>query len=81
MSYKPMVGETKLLGSVALVAWTATVNTAHATSTAIILLTAQSGTLNAGEVGVSSRVNGVSFTITSFDVLDTRTIGYEIIEP
>ena len=81
MSYKPVVGEAKLLGSVALVAGTATVTTAFATSTAIILLTAQSGTLNAGDVGVSSRVNGVSFTIASLNVLDARTVGYTIFEP
>lgn len=71
----------KEIGSVALSAGAATVPTVNATNTSIIILTAQSGTLNAGDICVASRINNTSFTINSLNVLDARTVGYLILEP
>ena len=68
-------------GTADLSSGAATVNTPLITANSIIILTAQSGTLNAGDICVSSRVAGTSFTITSLNVLDGRTIGWILFEP
>lgn len=68
-------------GTVALSAGTATVNTTAVTTNSIITLTPQNlGTVTSPKtVGVTARVNGTSFTITSSDNTDTSTIGWQII--
>lgn len=90
MSYDPLINlngnnitqgkRITLSGSVALVLGSAIVNTTKATSTCVIHLSRQSGTLNIGDVSVSAKVNGVSFTITSANPLDATTIAYTILE-
>lgn len=68
-------------GTAVLVAGTVTVNTAAATNTAIILLTAQNNGGTVGSLSVSARVAATSFTVLSTNVLDTSTVGYLIFEP
>ena len=69
------------VGSAVLSGGTVTVNNSDITANSIILLTAQGGTLNLGFVYISSRIAGTSFTISSSNVLDARTIGYSVTEP
>lgn len=66
-------------GFATLVGGTVTVPNTSVSTTSKIFLTAQSGTLNTGDVSVSTRVNGVSFTITSLNILDARQIAYLIL--
>jgi hypothetical protein len=66
-------------GTAVLVGGTVTVSNSNISATSIIILTKQTFVLPSGIVGVSSKSNGVSFTITSSNVLDTDTIGYMII--
>lgn len=72
------VSPVKSSGTATLSGGTVTVNDVKATTGALIILTAQSGTLNLGSIGVSTRVDGVSFTMLSTNVLDARTVGYLI---
>ena len=60
---------------------TYTVNNTLVGSNSIILLTKQTFANPTGVVGVSSRVNGTSFTITSSLNGDTDEVGYLIINP
>ena len=60
---------------------TYTVNNTLVGSNSIILLTKQTFANPTGAVGVSSRVNGTSFTITSSLNGDTDEVGYLIINP
>jgi hypothetical protein len=69
------------VGSAVLVGGTVTVNNSSISANSIIILTAQLGILNLGFLYVSTRVNGVSFTINSSNILDTRTVGYLIVNP
>lgn len=74
---KITTGTNASAGTATLVAGTVTVNTTAVTANSIILLTAQDGTpINA--VGVSARVAGTSFTITSSSNSDVRPVGYVI---
>jgi len=73
---------TRLSGSVALVAGTATVSVAAVTSNSRIFLTSQlDGGGTVGFLRVSSRVNGTSFTITSSSATDTSSVAWMLIEP
>lgn len=74
-------GSNATAGSVALVTGSATVNTNKVTANSIIMLTAQTTGGTAAELTISARSAGTSFTITSVSGLDTRTIGWMIIEP
>jgi hypothetical protein len=68
------------MGLVTLVGGTATVNTAKVKTNSLIFLTPQTlGTITrpAG-LGVTARVDGVSFTIMSQDVTDTSDVAWEI---
>lgn len=72
------------MGAAALIGGTKTINTTEVTNTSRVFLTAQDaggGVGNWGEVGVSSRVAGVSFTISSTNAADDRTFAWLIINP
>ena len=76
---KIATGTNASVGTVVLTGGTATVNTTAVSTNSIILLTTQ---VVGGTIGVqyiSARVNGVSFTITSTSIIDTSTVGYQII--
>lgn len=68
-------------GIATLVAGTVTVATTAVTANSRIMLTAQSPGGTPGFVGISARVAGTSFTITSSNAGDTSVIGYEVFEP
>lgn len=70
-------------GVATLVAGAVTVNTDKVTATSRIQLTPQSlGTVASPKaVGVTARVVGTSFTITSSDATDTSTVAWTIINP
>jgi len=70
-------------GVATLVAGTVTVSTTKVTANSRIFLTPQSlGTiLRPTGLGVTARVAGTSFTITSMDITDTSTVGWLIMEP
>lgn len=70
-------------GAAPLVAGTVTVNTTKVTANSRIQLSVQAlGTVAAPKaVGVTARVAGTSFTITSADATDTSVIAWHIIEP
>lgn len=72
--------EVRQSGRATMVAGTVTVNNPNVTATSIIQLTVQSlGTVTAPKaVGVTARVVGTSFTITSADVTDTSVVGWVI---
>lgn len=67
------------MGSATLVAGTIVVASVNAVAANKIILTAQTGNTNLGAVSVSTKVLGVSFTILSTNVLDTRVVDYIII--
>lgn len=85
MSYNPIIGgndsRIKETSSATLIGGTVVVNTAFATATCKIFICGRTGILNLGSVSVSAISVGVSFTILSTNVLDTRTIDYIIFEP
>lgn len=68
-------------GVATLVAGTVVVANTSVTATSRILLSGQNSSGTHGELTVSARVPGVSFTIISVSVLDTRDIAFEIFEP
>jgi hypothetical protein len=70
-------------GAATLVAGTVTVNTTKVTANSRIQLTVQSlGTVTSPKaLGVTARVAGTSFTITSADPTDTSVVAWHIIEP
>ena len=70
-----------IAGTANLSSGAATVSDSSVTANSIILLTAEDGTLNVGNLYVASRIAGTSFTMNSSNVLDARTVGYLIIEP
>lgn len=76
-------GTNASIGIVTLTSGTATVNNTLVTTSSLIIPTIQGvGVLaNLGQPYISSRVAGVSFTISSTNILDTDTIGWQIIEP
>jgi hypothetical protein len=76
-------GANAAMGIATLVAGTIVVNTTRVTANSRIFLTSQSlGTiLRPTGVGVTARVPGVSFTITSMDITDTSPIAWMIVEP
>lgn len=64
-----------------LVAGTVVVATTAVTATSRIILTAQETGALAGNLRVSARNAGVSFTILSSNVADTAQVAWEIFEP
>lgn len=76
-------GVNATMGVATLVGGTVTVSTTKVTANSRIFLTPQSmGTiLRPVGVGVTARVVGTSFTITSQDATDTSVIAWQIVEP
>lgn len=74
-------GTNATMGIATLVAGTVVVNTTKVTANSRIFLTHQNNSGTLGEVTVSARTAGTSFTITSLNVLDTSDIAWIIIEP
>lgn len=68
-------------GRAVLVGGTVTVNSTRVTAASNIFLTHQVPGGTVGTPRISSRVAGVSFTITSSQLLDTSTCAYLIVEP
>jgi hypothetical protein len=64
-----------------LVAGTVVIANASITAVSRIFLTAQTIAGVAGALGVSARVVGTSFTVTSTSAADVSTFAYEIFEP
>jgi hypothetical protein len=69
------------MGAATLVAGTVVVNTTAVTATSRIFLTGQNSSGTHGELTISARVAGVSFTITSANAADTRSIAWMIVNP
>jgi hypothetical protein len=74
-------GSNQHMGTAVLVAGTVTVSNTAVTANSRILLTAQNTGGTAGELSISARTAGTSFTITSASGSDTRTIAWLILEP
>lgn len=74
-------GTAARMGAAALAAGTVTVNTTAVTANSRIMLTGQNSSGTHGELTISARVAGTSFTITSSNAADTRTVGWIIFEP
>jgi alpha-tubulin suppressor-like RCC1 family protein len=69
---------TVLTGTAVLVGGTVTVSQAAVTANSIILLTSQVDGGTVGFLRISARVDGVSFTITSSNALDTSTVAWQL---
>ena len=69
------------MGAATLVAGTVTVNTTAVTANSRILLSGQNSSGTAGELTISARTPGISFTITSSSGTDTRSVAWLIVEP
>lgn len=74
-------GPAARMGVATLVAGTVVVNTAAVTANSRILLTGQNSSGAPGELSVSARTAGTSFTITSSSGTDTRAVGWIIVQP
>lgn len=76
-------GSNKTSGIATLVGGTVTVSTSKVTANSRIHLTPQSvaGVGAVVAIGVSDRTAGVSFDITSANVLDTSDVDWMIVEP
>lgn len=68
-------------GTATLVAGTVTVSNTSVTASSRIFLCAQNSSGTAGEIYISARTAGASFTITSTSATDTRLVAYQIFEP
>ena len=73
-------GSNQSMGTVTLVAGAAVINNTLITAGSNIFTSKQNGA-SVGSVRVSSRVAGVSFTLTSSDAADTSPIAWWIVEP
>lgn len=69
------------MGVATLVAGTVTVANTSVTANSRIFLTAQDTDGAAGALGISARVAGTSFTITSTSGTDTSLVAWMIVEP
>lgn len=73
--------DAQLFGSATLVGGTVTVSLPQVTANSDIFLTGQNSSGTAGNLTVSSRTAGTSFTITSSSASDTRTVAWLLYEP
>lgn len=73
-------GSNASVGTAVLSAGTVTVNNTLITANSQIQLTPQDGSANIGSVWVSAKTVGTSFVISSSNVLDTRTVFWQLIE-
>lgn len=74
-------GSNARMGAATLVAGTVTVNTTAVTANSRIMLCGQNSSGTHGELTISARVAGTSFTITSSNAADTRSVAWLIFEP
>jgi hypothetical protein len=74
-------GSNARMGVATLVAGTVTVNTTAVTNSSRIMLSGQNASGTHGHLNVSARTAGTSFSITSSDAGDTRTVAWIIFEP
>lgn len=74
-------GANATMGVATLIGGTVVVNTTKVTATSRIYLTGQNASGTIGELGISARVVGTSFTITSLSGTDTRDVAWMIVEP
>jgi hypothetical protein len=74
-------GSNATLGTVTLVAGTATVSTTKVTANSRVFLTAQTSGASPGALRISARVAGTSFTVTSSSAGDTSAVAWMIVEP
>jgi hypothetical protein len=74
-------GSNARMGASTLVAGTVTVNTTAVTASSRIMLTGQDSSGTHGELTISARVAGTSFTITSSSATDTRSVAWILFEP
>lgn len=74
-------GTNKSMGVATLAAGTVTVANTRIQATSRIMLTGQNSSGTHGELTVSARVVGTSFTITSTSGADTRSVAWLIVEP
>lgn len=74
-------GANARMGSATLVAGTVTVNTTAVTANSRIFVMGQNSSGAHGELTISARVAGTSFTITSSSATDTRSVAWMIFEP
>lgn len=74
-------GSNAKMGANTLVAGTVTVSTTAVTANSRILLTGQNSSGTHGELTVSARTAGTSFTITSSNGADTRSVAWMLVEP
>lgn len=79
--FKIKEGTNATMGTATLVTGTVVVSTTKVTASSRIMLTGQDGSANVGSVWVSARTAGTSFTISSTNVLDSRAVGWLILEP
>lgn len=77
---KPVGGAASSAGTATLVGGTVTINTTAVTANSLIFLTDTASSLtNVGNLSVSGKSAGVSFTVTSANALDTSTFNWVII--
>lgn len=74
-------GSNASMGAATLVAGTVTVNNTLVTANSRIFLTGQNSSGTHGELTISARSAGTSFTITSSLATDTRSVAWLIVEP
>lgn len=74
-------GGAAIQGAATLVAGTVTVNTTAVTANSRIFMNGQNSSGTHGELTISARVAGTSFTITSTSATDTRLVAWFILEP
>lgn len=74
-------GANKSMGVATLVAGTVSVSNTRVTANSRIMLSGQNSSGTHGELTVSARVAGTSFTITSASGTDTRSVAWLIVEP
>lgn len=74
-------GTNAKMGAATLVAGTVTVNTTAVAANSRVMLSGQNSSGTHGELTVSARVAGTSFTISSSNAADTRSIAWLILDP
>lgn len=79
--FKVTEGTDEAMGAATLVGGTVTVNTGKVTANSRIFLTGQNSSGTHGELTVSARSVGTSFTITSSSGSDTRSVAWLLVEP
>lgn len=74
-------GSNAAMGTATLVAGTVTVSNTLVTANSRVFLTGQNAGTAQGSLYISARSAGVSFTITSTNASDDRSVAYMIVEP